>query len=71
VSARKLDYRGIGALRPGDVVRNIGSGEAYVVLENVGRGAIAVRTIHVSNPQEWVLVSRGDWQGLAPEEREL
>ncbi len=49
-----LSQVGIDALGPGDVVRHVGSGDAYVMITRY----IAVRQISVTNPQEWVLVSK-------------
>lgn len=53
-----LDARALSKLKPGDVVRNRGSGEVYVVIRAAvnGEPATAVRSIIVSNPQEWELV---------------
>ena len=45
----------IGELRRGDIVRNA-SGESYVVDKPMGLCAIAVRSIAISNPDEWVLI---------------
>ena len=50
-------------LRPGDVIQNLGSGAAYIVLEvhkpGVTTTIVAVRTVTVSNPDEWRLVRKG------------
>lgn len=40
-------------LQRGDIVRNIGSGESYVVDANYGDYCIAMRSVHMSNPSEW------------------
>lgn len=44
----------------GDIVRHRQSGEGYVITWNGGGGEyhMAMRQIHLSNPQEWNLVSR-------------
>jgi hypothetical protein len=46
------------ALQPGDIVRGIRSGEAYVVLANYGSRITAVRAVDMTNPDEWKLVLR-------------
>ncbi len=43
-------------LIPGDIVQNKGSGNAYVVVSNMRGKAVAVRTVEISNSQEWLLV---------------
>lgn len=43
----------VTAFKRGDVVRNIGSGNTYVVVEVVNGIVIAARTIPVSNLLEW------------------
>ena len=43
-------------LQPGDIVQSRASGIAYIVTDNHGDFAIAVRTAHVTNPGEWKLV---------------
>lgn len=45
-------------LRPGDIIQHLATGESYVVTANYGDYAIAVRTVHVSNPDEWLVVGR-------------
>jgi hypothetical protein len=58
----------INKLRPGDIVRHKSGSEGYIVTDNYGYFAIAVRTIHISNPNEWVLVSsNAAQQGVAPD----
>lgn len=48
------------SLQEGDTVRNLGDGSAFIVVRlNHERGtAIAIRTIEVSNPDEWAVVGR-------------
>ena len=48
----------ISELKPGKVVRHIDFGEGYVVTANYGSYAIGVRTAHITNPDEWLLVLR-------------
>lgn len=45
-------------LRRGDIIRNIGSGESYVIEQQYDIPAkfIAVHTVTVTNPDEWELV---------------
>lgn len=45
-------------LKPGDIIQHRSTGESYVVTANYGDYAIAVRTVHVSNPDEWLVVGR-------------
>lgn len=53
-----LDAPVIESLKPGDIVRHRTSGDGYIVTANNGNGtAVAVRTITLSNPSEWLLVS--------------
>lgn len=44
------DYK---KLRVGDVVRNTGSGQVYVITHEMHNALIASRSIEVSNPPEW------------------
>ena len=46
------------ALQQGDIIRHKMGGESYVVTANYGTYAIAVRTVHVSNPGEWEVIGR-------------
>jgi hypothetical protein len=43
------------SLRRGDVIRNSGSSTAFVVDAHYGDFVIAMKSMHVSNPSEWVL----------------
>ncbi len=45
------------ALRPGALVRHKTSSEAMIVTGHFGGHVVAVRTAHVSNPDEWDEVS--------------
>lgn len=45
-------------LRAGDIIRNTVSANAYVVTAVFSNFAIAVDTIHVSNPDEWLVLRR-------------
>lgn len=45
-------------LAPGDIVRAIGDDEGYVVTANYGGRATAVRTMDITHPDEWILVSK-------------
>jgi len=55
-------------LKPGDAVRNLGTGDVYLVTCSAteNQPAIAVRWIEVSNEQEWALVSRGGHESGVP-----
>jgi hypothetical protein len=43
-------------LQPGDVVRHRGSSTSYVVTVNYGHYVVAVRTVSMSSPSEWMVV---------------
>jgi len=40
-------------LKRGDIVKNDGSGNSYVVTANYGDRITAVRTVDITNPSEW------------------
>jgi len=42
----------------GDVLRNVGTGHAYVVIANVDGQLVAVRTVTVTNPDEWDIIGK-------------
>lgn len=44
-------------LRRGDIIQHKYSGNSYVVLDQVGRSLIAVDTIEVTNPDEWLALT--------------
>lgn len=46
------------ALQPGDIIRHRMDKDSYVVTANYGTYAIAVRTVHLSNPNEWEVIGR-------------
>lgn len=46
----------IDALKIGDLVHNTGSGDSYVVIETHPT-PIAIRSIHITNTQEWEKVA--------------
>ena len=46
------------ALTTGDIVRHKHASEAMVVTANYGRTVIAVRAVHMTNPDEWLLIER-------------
>ncbi len=45
-------------LRRGDIVRNLGSGSAYVIEGNATRGFIGIKTIRITHRPEWMLFSK-------------
>lgn len=51
-----MNHETLCKLKDGDIIRNIGSGNAYTVLRNTGQCVIAARTLEVSNGSEWELV---------------
>ena len=46
------------SLRTGDIVIGEFSGLAYVVTANYGNRVTAVRTVDITNPDEWLLSSK-------------
>lgn len=50
----------INELRRGDIIRNKATHASYVVTAAYGDYAIAVDSIHVSNPDEWVVIGIRD-----------
>ena len=44
------------ALQPGNIVRSVPSGLAYVVLANYGDRISSVRYADITNPSEWEIV---------------
>ncbi len=42
----------------GDIIRHVNSINACVVTGNYGEYVVAVKTYHVTNPNEWELVKR-------------
>jgi len=45
----------------GDIIRHVGGGDSLLVDANYGKHVAAVRTQHVSNPREWVLVMKAKY----------
>jgi hypothetical protein len=45
-------------LLPGDMVRHAGGGDNYVITSPFGTRHTAVRTVDMTNPAEWALVSK-------------
>ena len=45
-------------MQPGTVIRNAGSGNTYIVTENYGSYAVAVRTVCIFNLPEWEIVGK-------------
>lgn len=43
------------SLRRGDIIRGIGTGTSFVVDAHYGDFVVAMKTMHVSNPDEWEL----------------
>ena len=41
--------------QPGTIIRNHGDSESYIVTMNYGDHAIAVRSISIRNPDEWII----------------
>lgn len=45
----------IKELQPGDMILSVASGITYIVTANYGNRVTAVRTVDVTNLQEWVV----------------
>ena len=45
-------------LAPGDIVQGRWSGDNYVVTANYGDHVTAVRAVDLTNPPEWLLMSK-------------
>jgi hypothetical protein len=58
-SIGEREIANISELASGDIIRHKMGGDALVVTANYGKRAIAVRTYDVTNPSEWILISRG------------
>jgi len=52
----------IDALAVGDIVAHISDGKAFIVTGNYGDRVTAVRTIDITNPTEWVIKNRANYQ---------
>ena len=48
-------------LRPGDVVRNLGTRNIYQVLEARTKEVILVKVVIAENPSEWEIIKKGNW----------
>lgn len=59
-SAAVKAFDTLADLTPGDTIQHVSSGVGYVVTAHHGNKAIAVRTITVSNPSEWIIVRKVD-----------
>ena len=46
----------IAFLKVGEIVQNRGTGQSYVILKADGEEVVAVRSVSVSNADEWALV---------------
>ena len=43
-------------LQPGDIVRHRLSSDGYIVHTHLGRSVDVVRIMHMTNPEEWLLI---------------
>jgi len=50
-------------LEPGDIVRGKLSGYGYIVTANYGERVTAVRTVDITNPDEWDIITPSDDKG--------
>lgn len=54
---RQSNLTDLSSLTPGTIVRNVGSGQVYIVTGNYGKRVTAVRTVDITNPPEWEVVT--------------
>ncbi len=47
-------------LKAGDMIRNVGTGQAFIVIESNRGHVLAVRPLEVSSPGEWEIVARSE-----------
>jgi hypothetical protein len=64
-----MTYDEMRQLQPGDIVRGKGSSQSYVVTANYGSRVTAVRTVDLTNPSEWDLVTPLDIRSRWPDDR--
>jgi len=43
-------------LKVGNIIRNLGSGNTYTVIEK-GKSIVAIRSMIVTNPDEWEIIN--------------
>jgi len=55
---KETKIKSIEELEVGDIVRNIGGSKAYIVHEVNVYYAVLIRTINISNPNEWIKIER-------------
>jgi hypothetical protein len=48
------DELDLSSLKAGDIVRNLATGQSYILHDKIDSQWFAVRTVVVSNPSEWV-----------------
>lgn len=60
MNARDINKEGVYTpIRIGDILRNIGSGNAYVVTYTDGKDVVvASKTITINSPSEWLRIPR-------------
>jgi|WetSurMetagenome_2_1015567.scaffolds.fasta_scaffold1234313_2 hypothetical protein len=57
-----MDRQTFCELHTGDLVVGRVTGEVYVVMSNYGNRATAVRTIDMTNPNDWELVNKANYK---------
>ena len=50
-------------LNPGDIVQNLGSGKAYMIIDYRNGEYMLLDVVFASNPSEWELVKKGLFHG--------
>ena len=53
-------------LKRGDIVRGVGDARSYVVTGHYGNRATIVRTLDLTNPDEWELVLKAHHEAMKP-----
>ena len=48
----------ISKLKRGTVIRHKSGADSYVIVDNFGNYALGVRSVHVTNPDEWDIVEK-------------
>ena len=54
----EIEIESLDELQRGDIVRHKESGRSYIVDANYSEYVIAMGTMHISNPSEWVKIEK-------------
>ena len=55
---KEIEIKSLDELECGDIVRGKLSGESYVVTSNYSQYVIGVRSVQISQPNEWVKIEK-------------